>query len=178
MDVISHGAWAYIGCKFYGRKMSLSPASIRWTVSLSVAPDLVQLAPVIGAGLTSGEGWKAMLAYFQALPHYQPVLAPLTETLLHHLHCSAHSALVAVAVTLALRIHLKCFWFPLTGWWLHILIDVFTHSADFYASPVFYPISQKGFDGVAWHEPWFLAINYVGLAMFAVWLAFFRKKER
>jgi len=40
------------------------------------------------------------------------------------------------------------------------VIDVFTHSADYYPSPVLYPITQRGFDGLAWNTPWFLALNY------------------
>ena len=40
---------------------------------------------------------------------------------------------------------------PLLGWWSHIVIDVFTQSADFYPSSVLYPITQRGFDGLAEH---------------------------
>lgn len=57
------------------------------------------------------------------------------------------------------------------GWWSHILIDVFTHSADFYPSPVFYPLTYWGFDGLAWNTPWFMGINYFLLVLLAalVW---------
>lgn len=57
---------------------------------------------------------------------------------------------------------------PLLGWWSHIVIDVFTHSADFYPSPVFYPLTYWGFDGLAWNTPWFMVVNYLALAALAV----------
>jgi hypothetical protein len=93
----------------------------------------------------------------------------------HHLHCVMHSALVAAAVTLLLWAVMRSLWLPLLGWWSHIVIDVFTHSADFYPSPVLYPITQRGFDGIAWNTPWFVVVNYAALAGVGVWLWMRRK---
>ena len=42
----------------------------------------------------------------------------------------------------------------------HIVIDVSKHSADYYPSRVLYPITQRGFDALAWNTPWFLVPNY------------------
>ncbi len=55
-------------------------------------------------------------------------------------------------------------WIPLLGWRSHIVIDVFTHSADYYAAPVLYPITECGFNGIAWNTPWFMGLNYAVLA--------------
>ncbi len=101
-----------------------------------------------------------MQAYFHALPRYQPVLPAQVELMAHHLHCTMHSALVVAVVTLLSWMFWRRFWLPLLGWWMHIVIDVFTHAADFYPSPVLYPITQRGFDGWAWNDPWQLALNY------------------
>ena len=81
-----------------------------------------------------------------------------------------HSAVVAGAVTLLLWTIRQTLWVPLLGWWSHIVIDVFTHSADYYPSPVLYPITQRGFDGLAWNTPWFLVLNYVVLCTVGWWL--------
>lgn len=89
---------------------------------------------------------------------------------LHHLHCIMHSAIVAGAVTSSVWWRRRALWLPLLGWWSHIVIDVFTHSADFYAVPVLYPITERGFDGVAWNRPWFMALNYVALVAVGLWL--------
>ncbi len=64
----------------------------------------------------------------------------------------------------------RTLWIPLLGWWSHIVIDVFTHSADYYASPVLYPFTERGFDGIAWNTPWFMALNYLSLGAAVLWL--------
>jgi hypothetical protein len=50
------------------------------------------------------------------------------------------------------------------------VIDIFTHSQDYYPAPVLYPITQRGFDGIAWNTPWFVVLNYTALAITAAWL--------
>jgi len=59
----------------------------------------------------------------------------------------------------------------LLGWVSHIVIDVFTHSADYFPVAVLYPFTDRGFDGIAWTSPWFMALNYGSLAAFWAWLA-------
>ena len=66
----------------------------------------------------------------------------------------------------------------LLGWWSHILIDVFTHSREFYAVPVLYPFSDWSFDGIAWTDPRFMVVNYVALAATYVWLFLTRHQRR
>ena len=45
------------------------------------------------------------------------------------------------------------------GWLLHILIDVPTHSKAYYATKIFWPLSDWGFDGIPWWNRWFWALN-------------------
>lgn len=94
----------------------------------------------------------------------------MVEWVAHHLHCIFHSAVVASVVTLVICGLRRRFWWPLLGWWLHIVIDVFTHSAEFFPSPVVYPLSYWGFDGIPWNTPWFFAVNYAALALTWWWL--------
>ena len=86
-----------------------------------------------------------------------------------------HSAPIAGVVTLVAWVACRAFWIPLLGWWLHIVIDVFTHSADYYAVPVLYPFTERGFDGIAWITPWFMVLNYAALTAVAIWLVTSRK---
>lgn len=76
-----------------------------------------------------------------------------------------HSIVVAGAITLAAWILSRSFPLALIGWWSHVLIDIPTHSADYYKVAPLYPPADVGFDGVAWTEPVVLAVNYCLLAL-------------
>jgi hypothetical protein len=56
------------------------------------------------------------------------------------------------------------------------VIDVFTHSASFYPSPVLYPFTMLGFDGIAWNTPWFMVVNYLLLGMAFIGLMLTRRR--
>ncbi len=96
----------------------------------------------------------------------------------HNLHCTSHSAVVAAVVTLLVWRLRRGWWIPLLGWWSHIVIDVFTHSADYYPSPVLYPFTQRGFDCIAWNIPWFMALNYLTLLATGLWLLLAARRHR
>lgn len=54
------------------------------------------------------------------------------------------------------------------GWLFHIIIDIPTHSYQFFPTPFLWPFSDWKFNGIAWAEPWFLISNYAILAI--VWI--------
>lgn len=152
------------------RRWPITPRTLAATATLAALPDLGQLLPIIGWWVF-GDGSMAVLhGYATALPGQEPALPPIVALLSHHLHCTMHSAIVAAGATLLLWAVRRSLWIPLLGWWSHIVIDVFTHSADYYPSPVLYPITERGFDGLAWNTPWFLVLNYVALGTVCLWL--------
>ena len=171
MDIVAHGLWAGIGVALARRRWPISRRTGAATVALAIVPDLAQLAPLLALALTSGH-FDVLRAYSTALPGREPALAPTVALLAHHLHCILHSAVIAASVTALVRWRRGRMWIPLWGWWSHIVIDVFTHSADYYPVPVLYPFTQRGFDGLAWNTPWFLALNYaaIALALLLAWL--------
>jgi len=57
------------------------------------------------------------------------------------------------------------------------VVDVFTHSADYYAVPVLYRFTERGLDGIAWNTPWFMALNYVVLGLTGLWLLLTRRRS-
>lgn len=87
-----------------------------------------------------------------------------------------HSAPVAGLVTALGWAVRRVFWLPLLGWWSHLVIDVFTHSADYYAVPVLYPFTERGFDGIAWTTPWFMVLNYAALVLVGTFLLVRRRR--
>ena len=111
-------------------------------------------------------------------PALEPILPSAVIFVSHHLHCMAHSAVVAGVVTLLVWRFRPALWIPLLDWWSHIVIDVFTHSTDYYASPVFYPFTKRGFDGIAWNTPWFMVLNYLALLATGLWLFLSARRQR
>lgn len=137
----------------------------------------MHLLPIIVWWLFGSGSFATIEAYAIAVPGQEPTLPPLVNLLSHHLHCIMHSAIVAGAFTLLSWATLRSVWIPLLGWWSHIVIDVFTHSADYYEVPVLYPITERGFDGLAWNTPWFMVVNYVALAAMILWLLYTRRHD-
>jgi hypothetical protein len=164
MDIVAHGLWVGIGVALARRRWPITRREAAATVALAIVPDLAQLLPLLGRAAISGD-LHVLHTYATALPGLEPSLPAAVALWTHHLHCALHSAVLAGLVTLLVWIAARSLWLPLLGWWSHILIDVFTHSAEFYPVPVLYPFTQRGFDGLAWNTPWFLAVNYAALAI-------------
>ena len=175
MDILAHALWAGAGVTLARRRWPQKPATVTATVALAALPDVLHLLPIVGWWLWGDGSWATLRAYAMAVPGQEPLVPALVELWSHHLHCIMHSAVIAGAVTLLWGALLRRLWMPLAGWWSHIVIDVFTHSADYYPVQVFYPLSEGAFDGLAWNTPWFLALNYAVLA--ATWLWILRAKR-
>lgn len=172
MDILAHGLWAAAGIKAAARRGRIARRPALWAIALAVLPDFGHALPVAAWSLFAGAP-GLFLDYALASPGSGP---PLPDSVLfwsHHLHCVLHSGLVAAVVTLVLALFTGRFWLPLAGWWSHIVIDVFAHSRNFYPSPVFYPLSDWGYDGLAWNTPAFMIANYLALAV--VWTLLLRR---
>jgi hypothetical protein len=170
MDIVAHTLWAGMGAVAAARHWPVSASQARAAVALAALPDIGHLVPIALWGLLGDGTWQALRGYAFAMPGAEPWLPAGVQAWSRTLHCVMHSAIVASIVTM-----LAWFWWrwvlvPLAGWWSHIVIDVFTHSSDYYPSPVLYPITERGFDGIAWPTPWFMALNYAALAGVAIWL--------
>ena len=171
MDILAHTLWAGTGVALLSRHVPIKRSVAAATIVLAAVPDVFQMLPVLGWWIFGSGTWDAVQAFAIAVPGQEPRMPALVALVSHHTHCMAHSALVAGAVTLVAWRLRPWLLVPLLGWWSHILIDVFTHSADYYASPVLYPITQRGFDGIAWNTPWFMVMNYSALALVVLYVA-------
>ena len=176
MDILAHSLWAGVALTFAARRIAIRRRTAVATVALAVLPDIVQFVPLLPWVLAGDGTWAALRAFAIAVPGQEPALPPMVSLLSHHLHCTLHSVVLAAALTLLLWLLLRRFWIPLAGWWSHIVIDFFTHSADYYPVPVLYPFTYWGFDGLAWNTPWFLALNYAVLACCITALALTRRR--
>ena len=167
LDVIAHALWAGAAGWVLRRRRGprISGRMVGAVVGLAVAPDVVPMLPVVAEGFSEPAPLQYLLAHIAARPGSEPSMSPLLHALSHHLHCALHSVVIAAVVT-AMVWRWRAAWLPvLLGWWLHIALDVPTHSDDYYPVPVFYPFTYWGVDGVAWNTPWMLAANYLALAV-------------
>ena len=176
IDIAAHALWAATGTVLLARRRALPVVTSFALVGLAVLPDLMHTLPVTAWALFNWLPSEFMI-YVKALPDRLKPLPESVELWSHHLHCIFHSGVIAMAVTLVAWRWNRVFWIPLAGWWSHILIDVFTHSDDFFPSPVLYPLTYRGFDGVAWNTPWFVVANYSTLAVVWVWLLVTRREQ-
>jgi hypothetical protein len=176
MDIVAHALWAGAGAVIAARRFTITRRTVIATMTMAALPDVLQFLPVLGWVLFGDGSWTALRMHVGALPGREPAMPPTIALAAHHLHCITHSAVIAGTLSAVVWIATRSFWIPLLGWWLHILLDVFTHSADFYPVPVLYPITYRGFDGIAWNEPWFMAFNYAALGV--VWLWALRRPLR
>ncbi len=170
MDVFAHALWAGAGAALVHRKWPMSRRTAALTVTLAVAPDVPHLLPILGWSAFGDGTASTVKGYAYAIPGQEPAVPSTIEYLSHNLHCVTHSAIVLGVITLLVWAWRRQLWIPLLGWWSHVVIDLFTHSADYYPSPILWPITRQGFDGIAWNTPWFMGLNYAALLATYLWL--------
>lgn len=178
MDIFAHALWVGAGATLLKRKKKISSRTRWWTIALTVAPDIPLFIPVLLWSLSPSGSFKTFYDYIFTTPENEPSLPSTVVFISHHLHCVMHSMVIVAAVTFLTWFYLKRFFIPLAGWWIHILIDIFTHSKEYYAVPIFYPFSEEGFNGIAWISPKFLMFNYVLIACAYLWLFLNRKDNK
>ena len=71
----------------------------------------------------------------------------------YSLYDISHSLVIAsIIIFIAYKIS-KEFAFPMLAWPAHIILDFFTHSIEFFPTPILWPISDFKFDGIPWSNP-------------------------
>ena len=164
MDILAHGLWAgAVATLIRRRRPDVGRKTVVAIIAFAVLPDLVQLAPALAASASDAAPLQLLYAHITAVPATQSRMPPWADELAHHLHCVLHSVIVAGFFTILAAWKKPKLLFALAGWWLHIALDIPTHSDDYYAVPIFYPLTYWGFNGVAWTEPWMLTLNYIAL---------------
>ena len=79
----------------------------------------------------------------------------------YDLYDISHSMIIAfIFIGLAYKIN-KDFAWPMLAWPMHIIVDFFTHSIEFFPTPILWPVSDYRFDGIPWSNPYVLGINFL-----------------
>lgn len=162
MDTLSHGLYGGVA---FGRKTHTS----YWKAfAVGIAPDIFSFGIFTAStilGLASGPDWSGGPPDPTTIPQY-----------VHALYDVTHSLVIAFGVIGIVWFVFKKRIIELFAWPLHILIDIPTHSSEFFPTPFLWPLSDYHFNGVSWGTPF---VFYTNLAILAVlYIHFFITKRK
>ncbi len=164
MDIISHGLYGGVA---FGRKTKVS----YWKAFFFGAmPDLFSFGILFLfsiLSLTSGPDFRSGPPDPASIPRYVYVLYSMT-----------HSLVIAGVVIGLVRFIRGKFLPELFAWPLHILVDIPTHSSDFFPTPFLFPISDFHVDGISWGTPYIFFPNLALLVCLYLWFYFSRKRQK
>ena len=170
MDIFAHGLWAGAAYKAVNKKAK-KPLNVRLAGFWGVFPDL--FAFTLGFAWLFGNLIFGDMS-FTDLPRPDSVEPAPQDTLpifrlTSMLYSISHSAIIFLIVFGVVFLILRRPLWELGGWFIHILLDIPTHSYQFYPTPFLWPLSGWKFDGFSWGTPWFLILNYLAIII-AYWL--------
>lgn len=189
MDIFSHGLWA--GALAKGVNLSskkprrLNPwLAAFWGVFPDVFAFSIPFVAMFG-GLIAGTFDRSQIPDPDAIEPASLSERPLFR-LSAYLYNYSHSLVIFLlcigVVILGKYLIAKQVLFKqlipweMTGWLLHIVCDVPTHSYNFYPTPLFWPLWNWKFNGFSWGVWWFMVLNYTILGVVFLIIYFKNKK--
>ncbi len=167
MDILSHGLWGAM--PFYKKNRRYY-----WLAFLfGILPDLIVFGPHFFLSIY-GRLWNSSQWYTSTPGNLPPLSSfnPIVFTLYNFTH-----NLVVFAAVVVIVCGFRKKWFPpFFAWGLHILMDIPTHSTQFFATPFLWPLSSFKVNGYSWGHAWFLLANYALLLGIYIFLHFRRKR--
>jgi hypothetical protein len=170
MDVVAHALWT--NAVFYA-KYARDRRQRYWAAFFGVMPDFIAFGPVFAV-----MAWQRLFnnitvgSYMAAYAHPSGIYAFAIQAY-NYSHSLVVFGIAFVAIWLARRG--RPYW-PMLGWALHIVIDIFTHP-DFFRTPFLYPLSNvRNYHAISWAHPLFMLINYSCIAV--VYIIIWRYQRR
>lgn len=184
MDIFAHSIWTAIAAKKYNSTTAAKHPErplikVGWAALWGIIPDLLAFGlPFLVLGYAMAvsdvpfEGLRKLCPCVLDAPgKYQWI-----SDFIPRVYQISHSLVIFGATFLAVWAVRRRAPLAMLGWMLHILIDMFTHAASFFPTPLFWPLSDAKFlHGISWADPRFMIINYAALLV-VFWLVFLRKK--
>ena len=147
MDTLSHALW---GRGLFGYR------GYKWlAIFFGAMPDLFSFGILIIVRIFSGH--YSSVNYTYSGP---PSLESIPDWLFFSYNLS-HSFIIAFLCIGIVYFFNKSLAFPMLAWPFHILLDVFTHSVEYFPTPIFWPISNYRFDGIPWSNPYIMLTNII-----------------
>ncbi len=143
MDTFSH---ALYGKGLFGYR------KYRWTSFLFGAlPDLSSFGVYFLAQLFSN---------FHKLKYVRPPIEEIPIWVIE-LYNISHSLIIAFVFIAIVYFVKKDLTWPMLAWPVHIIVDLFTHSIEFFPTPIFWPLSNYRFDGIPWSNIYVFITNII-----------------
>lgn len=162
MDILAHGLYSVVLCgKMRASSANASPCfrvdrqSAMAAVAFGLLPDIVSMGPAFLGHIVMPAGEH----FFAAYGGRGLVVYRLTHSLIVSLGCAG-----------LVWLFRRPLFLPSLAWPLHVICDMFTHSASKFRTTIFYPLSSWGFDGPRWWEHPEVVAAYWGILGF-LWLA-------
>jgi len=164
MDIVSHGLWGGIA---FGRK---NRKNFILAFLIGLLPDVLSFGIILAGSI---------LGFFQRTDWSggppDPALIP---SFANHLYNITHSIIIFAAVFLIVWIIRKRPWWILGAWGLHILIDIPSHSYQFFPTPFLWPIADFKFNGISWGSPEIFIPNIILLFILYIWFYIAKRKQK
>lgn len=151
MDFVAHALWSFaLFCR----------TKDKWLAAFfGVLPDFLSFGPHFAASALNGfEFGKPELS---SIPEYVFIAYNVT-----------HSLVIFAIVLGLVYLFTKKIFLPLFAWALHILIDIPTHTTDFFPTPYLWPLPTPYINGFSWGNKYFMLLNYTALILVYLFYVF------
>ncbi len=181
MDIFAHSLWTYAAAHAANSKLrekNRKQLNVWWATFFGVWPDLFAGAvPFVWIfwSFVTGSLSSSMFMNVRLGEHVSPQLTSIFGVWSSLYHWS-HSIIIFLIVFGLVWLVARRPILELFGWLLHILIDIPTHSTDFFPTPFLWPLSNAHVNGIPWGETWFMILNYS--ALLVVYIILFHKRIR
>lgn len=149
MDTLSHTLW---GGGLFGNRRKFGIAMF-----FGAFPDVISFGLWLPVNLASN-GFKIGRPSLDVIPQWVMVNYNVS-----------HSLIVAFATITLVALWRKDIAFAILAWPFHILLDIPFHTAEFFPTIIFWPVSDVIFDGIEWHNPWVWYTNITCLVALYFW---------
>ena len=179
MEILAHGLWTGAVAKGVNKKLATS-LNAKQTIFWGIFPDIFGFIVLSGwfiIVVALGKLGLIDIFNYKVISSVPRNPAWLFRDVVPGVYSITHSFIIFGFMFLGAYMFCKRPVWELLGWPFHIVIDIFTHSADFNPTPFLWPLQSPRVNGVTWYDARFTFINY-GLIIFVYILLWaFRKRK-
>ncbi|MCH9799428.1 MAG: hypothetical protein K0U18_06070 [Betaproteobacteria bacterium] len=145
MDTFSHALWGY-GLFGYKRYALLA-------IFFGAMPDLISFGALMAMNVIDG-----------TMQFGKPALESLPPWLYSN-YAIGHSFLISLPIIGLVALWRKGIAFAMLAWPFHIVLDFPFHTKAYFATPIFWPLSDFRVDGIAWSHWYIWWPNVAGIVI-------------